>query len=350
MKGHLFKFAWIAALVGVCAIPYLQTPNMSTQAHADTGVDPIPEAEYTAFHQDVFNSLFGESWDPDNWTYALIEPVYSDGRYAGENHLGQEFLLSVFTYLPVSIDELELSPQEEQVVLDEDYTFAFVYATLSTDSATVHLSGIVASRVDPEDGRVWTFMPIWYANPDGPMFIDPTIYPDQGTIPEDEGTIELQAGLANVDAIAEDLDVVIDTTCEELAVEDYEEDVADCNNIYNTAVAGCNNVYTTTVIGCNATYNAAVNGAKNVSTPVWRWHMLLKLPAVSGASPLQVAGDHSFVFLHVGRPRGPRLQLVKPITTVQLPLQELREALVSTPQKLLGTLAKTMRRQRMRSA
>lgn len=233
-------------------------------------------------HTATFSALFNQTWDPDHWTYNLSETVTGPGRYSGDNQYGQAFTLTLVHWAPVDLSTLGLTQETIDTAVDRGVTLAGAVAILSTSLARVHLFGIIASRYDGNRRAQWTFMPTYYADPQSPLFQQLLISPDQGTVSPDDG---FRYDIPTPQGVPENTDGCIDQ-----AIAQYDNTVANCNNVYNTTVNG--------PFGCNATFNNAVNGA------LAAFDNCMKLATGAGATCLLIclaaSGGWGFFFCGVG--------------------------------------------------
>jgi hypothetical protein len=134
--------------------------SVSAMAQSTPG-QPVPSptpAQILQNQADIFTELFGQPFDPDNWTYPLVDKVVGEGEYDGVNHLGQPFTLNVLLATPVDIATLTgVAPRDKQWAIDNGFEYVGVIGTLSTSLTTIPISGLAVFQSNaaiPFDSRL----------------------------------------------------------------------------------------------------------------------------------------------------------------------------------------------------
>ncbi|MFN0060627.1 MAG: hypothetical protein ACKVX7_19405 [Planctomycetota bacterium] len=188
--------------------------------------------------EDLFETLFAKPFDPNQWTYPLETPVDQEGVFAGVNHLGQSFELEVLVFAPTPLDTLGLTPRQIQALEAANFTISAVIGQLSTDLATVPVSGSVISTEDATHPLDVRFAVGELLDPSNPLFSPP---PLPVTSPGDG------AGLFPLDILC----FPIPLFCSDL------DCAEDCTAAYNAAVAAAEAAKAAAESAANAAFDLA---------------------------------------------------------------------------------------------
>ena len=145
---------------GVVSAPFFPVPVQPTVRQVQTQ------------QKQIFESLFGQPYDPDEWTYPLDDQVTGVGTYSGANYLGQPFDLEILISDPVDITDptLDLTTAERQFAIDNGFEYRSVLGILSSDLAWIPVSGLSVFQSNatiPFDSR---FMVSGKEDPNNPLF------------------------------------------------------------------------------------------------------------------------------------------------------------------------------------
>lgn len=117
--------------------------------------------ELLGVQESVFETLFLQPWDEENWEYPLDGPVAGPGLYTGTNHLGQQFDFDVKMYSPVDLAQVALTPEQRQWAADNEFEIAAAIADLGRDGVLILVHGSVVST-RRADGTM--YRRFWLAN------------------------------------------------------------------------------------------------------------------------------------------------------------------------------------------
>lgn len=103
-------------------------------------------ADLVATQQEVFRKLFDAPWSEEAWTYPLETKVEGEGRYEGANQYSQPFGLDVMVAAKVELDSIGLPDDQYEFAKTRGYEYYGVIGTLSTERATVTVTGVAFSQ------------------------------------------------------------------------------------------------------------------------------------------------------------------------------------------------------------
>lgn len=103
-------------------------------------------AEVIATQQEVFQKLFDAPWSEEAWTYPLETKVEGEGRYEGANQYSQPFGLDVMVVAKVELDALGLPDDQYEFAKSRGFEYHGVIGTLSTERATIPVTGVAFSQ------------------------------------------------------------------------------------------------------------------------------------------------------------------------------------------------------------
>lgn len=135
------------------------------------------QAELKGVHQSVFETLFLQPWEEDNWEYPLVAEVRGRGIYLGTNQYGQEFQLEIKVFAQVDLKQLVLQKHLRQWASDNAFTVAGAIGELRHGDARVRVHGNIVSSRNAEGKSSWRF---WLSNtiaPDSAIFDGPRPVP-----------------------------------------------------------------------------------------------------------------------------------------------------------------------------
>jgi hypothetical protein len=213
--------------------------------------DALSATDILRVNAESFSALFNSAWDQNHWIYPLTERVTGAGRYAGKNHLGQDFTLTIAQWVPINLANISLSAELRQFVKERSYTLSVSLSILTTPRARIHMFGIVVTqKLSPTDTDVQSaFLPLYYADPGDPLYSELTIAEGQGAAGPTDGfrnEVPSPGVLLN------------DDPCVVNAANHYHNAVAACNATHNDAVHICNAAHCVFISNCSIAYNSAV--------------------------------------------------------------------------------------------
>lgn len=232
--------------------------------------DALSATDILRVNAESFSALFNSAWDQNHWIYPLTERVTGAGRYAGKNHLGQDFTLTIAQWVPINLANVSLSAELRQFVKERSYTLSVSLSILTTPRARIHMFGIVVTqKLSPTDTDVQSaFLPLYYADPGDPLYSELTIAEGQGAAGPTDGfrnEVPSPGVLLN------------DNACVVAAAQRYQEDGARCNTTHNDAVHICNAQHGVAVSNCNTACNGTVLAAHDV----WLLHITVAAALVA---------------------------------------------------------------------
>lgn len=212
-------------LLGQSAVPI--GPVISTPAF----LQPTAR-QLMATQAQIFEDLFAQPYDANEWTYPLDQQITGEGSYSGFNHLGQPFDLEIYHASPIDLasPELDLTPAERQLAIDSGFEYFGVVAALTTDLDWIPINGTTvyqSNSTNPFDCRLVVAN---REDPNHPAFEGQTL-----ALTDDGGDTEIICVEVTIYCI--DPDCASDCQDEyDEAVEEAQEDLDEAQEDYDEAV------------------------------------------------------------------------------------------------------------------
>lgn len=243
--------------------------------------------------QSVYEDLFDETYDPNEWTYPLDDEITGKGDYTGMTASGQTFTLRVLVATPVDLNDpdLDVTPQERQFAIDNGFGYTGVVGRLVTPLASIPVNGMAVSQSNatiPFDSR---FVLVKKENPSSPVFntrpfVAPTPSAPRGSAPVSLPVFSVAAGSACEDACADAFFATTDAAGADListanaAITQYENKYLDAQADLDLAVSNATmafdidyeaegQLYALALVACTAALTAAHIACAFVTATTW---------------------------------------------------------------------------------